>query len=694
MDLIKASGGAWWPAWRQQAKKAVVAMAIILAAGLFYVQFKKNSGFNDPIINTELQTDYRGGAWHDDPEMLKDYSYNARVYNSYNADNLQGDELSTDNSSRLNDGYADNHLSNASSNAGNEDAARDSDHTPGAMINDSNARLNERTESGDGGAHSKHTKVAEGGSSLGVAQAMNESTSDLVMNAQHGGNNNDRREHGGTNNSSEIVGSSLPPSPSISSFKFGEKGDDGRSGKKAATVSPTPASMLPPTPGFSSHAEAVVEDKEHNVTQGLSKGRVKVDSKEVSGSNQTKPDSSNWKRKPQLWPYSRLELQLYAAEIAIQNAPLSNSSSNIVLHAPIYHNLSQFIRSYELMEKMFRVYIYKEGRKQLVHTGPILGIYSAEGLFIRQMEKNTQFRTDSAEEALALFLPYSVANMVDELYEPPSTSMLPLSTFIKNYVNEVAAGHPFWNRTRGGDHFFVSCHDWGLMTTFEHAELRHNAIKVLCNADATTEFKTGRDASLPEFYMHAAEKLDGRMEDEKGLRRPPQRRDILAFFAGQMHGRVRPKLLEYWEYPKGGKEMQIYGVLPDAEAHRMPYKDRMLLSRYCICPMGYEVNSPRLVEAIQALCVPVIIADGFVLPFSHVLDWTSFSVIVAEKDLPSLKPILQGISEREYMTMQEHLQYVRRHFTWHETPQPFDTFHMILHSVWTSRLTNITSVKV
>ncbi|MCO5611490.1 hypothetical protein L7F22_065743 [Adiantum nelumboides] len=127
------------------------------------------------------------------------------------------------------------------------------------------------------------------------------------------------------------------------------------------------------------------------------------------------------------------------------------------------------------------------------------------------------------------------------------------------------------------------------MTTFEHVELRHNAIKVLCNANATTEFKIGRDASMPEFYMHATEKLDERMEDEKGLQQPPQW--LLVFFAGQMHGRVRPKLLEYWEYPKGGKEM-------------------------------------------------------------HVLDWTSFSLTLPEKELPSLNFILQGIYEREYMTMQ------------------------------------------
>ncbi|KAI5079817.1 hypothetical protein GOP47_0005296 [Adiantum capillus-veneris] len=682
MDWIKATGGgSWWPIWRQQAKKAVVAMAIILAAGLLFVELKKDSGFKDPIINTELQRDYRGsgGAWQDDPEMLKDYSYNARVYDRNNADNLQGAELSTDNLTKLNESYADNHLSNAGD--------TDLQHAQGGTIDDRDAQTRERAESGDGGPHNKlPTKVAEGGSSLG---AMNGSTTALVKNAQHGGNNHEMREHGAPNDLNEMVGSSLPPSSPSSSSTLSKKGDDNdhRSSKKAAVTAPIPAPTI-----FSSNAEAVIEEK-HNETRGFSTKGVHVDSKEDSVSNQTKAHSLKGKRKPQLWPYSRLELQLYAAKIAIENAPLSNTSSNIVLHAPIYHNLSQFIRSYELMEKLFRVYIYKEGRKPLVHTGPVTGIYSSEGLFIRQMEKNTQFRTNSVEEALAVFLPYSVANMVDELYEPPSTSMLPLSTFIKDYVNEVAARHPFWNRTRGGDHFFISCHDWGLMTTFEHAELRHNAIKILCNADATTEFKTGRDASLPEFYMHATEKLDGGMEDEKGLRRqPPHQRNILAFFAGQMHGRVRPKLLQYWEYPKGGKEMQIFGVLPDAEARRMSYTNRMHSSRYCICPMGYEVNSPRLVEAIQALCVPVIIADGFVLPFSHVLDWASFSVTVAEKDLPSLKSILQGISEHAYMIMQERLQYVRQHFRWHETPRPFDTFHMILHSVWTSRLTNITSV--
>jgi hypothetical protein len=61
--------------------------------------------------------------------------------------------------------------------------------------------------------------------------------------------------------------------------------------------------------------------------------------------------------------------------------------------------------------------------------------------------------------------------------------------------------------------------------------------------------------------------------------------------------------------------------------------------------MGYEVNSPRIVEAIYYECVPVIIADNFVLPFDDALNWSTFSVAVPERDIPKLKEILLAIPE-------------------------------------------------
>mgnify|MGYP002775961587 FL=1 len=69
----------------------------------------------------------------------------------------------------------------------------------------------------------------------------------------------------------------------------------------------------------------------------------------------------------------------------------------------------------------------------------------------------------------------------------------------------------------------------------------------------------------------------------------------------------------------------------------------MTKSKFCLCPAGFEVNSPRLVEAIYYDCIPVIIADGFVLPFSDVLNWDVFSLRVKEKDIPRLKEILENV---------------------------------------------------
>lgn len=117
-------------------------------------------------------------------------------------------------------------------------------------------------------------------------------------------------------------------------------------------------------------------------------------------------------------------------------------------------------RSYELMEKVFKVYIYRDGRQPLVHTGPVIGIYASEGQFIERMKRAGEYQTKDPSKAHMFFLPYSVQHMVENLYVPDSHTMLPIATFIKDYVDSLARRYPFWNRTQGADHFFVSCHDW------------------------------------------------------------------------------------------------------------------------------------------------------------------------------------------------------------------------------------------
>ncbi|CAH2078847.1 unnamed protein product, partial [Thlaspi arvense] len=320
-------------------------------------------------------------------------------------------------------------------------------------------------------------------------------------------------------------------------------------------------------------------------------------------------------------PRHALSLQpkeaLAYAKMEMQKAPEVVNDTD--LFAPVFRNLSVFKRSYELMELILKVYIYPDGEKPIFHQPHLNGIYASEGWFMKLMESNTQFVTKNPEKAHLFYMPY---------------------------MNE-------------------------------HPELRRNTIKALCNADLSDGiFVPGKDVSLPETSIRNA----GRPLRYIGNGNRVSQRPILAFFAGNLHGRVRPQLLKHWR--NKDEDMKIYGPLPHNVARKMTYVQHMKSSKYCLCPMGYEVNSPRIVEAIYYECVPVVIADNFVLPFSEILDWSAFSVVVAEKEIPRLKEILLEIPMRRYLKMQMNVKMVQRHFLWSTKPRRYDVFHMILHSIW------------
>ncbi|XP_047060362.1 probable glycosyltransferase At3g07620 isoform X2 [Lolium rigidum] len=386
-----------------------------------------------------------------------------------------------------------------------------------------------------------------------------------------------------------------------------------------------------------------------------------------------------------LWSTAADEDLIYAKK-EIANAPLVSGQPD--LYAPLFRNVSIFKRSYELMEGLLKVYIYHDGAKPIFHSPYLKGIYASEGWFMKLIEGDQSFVVRDPNRAHLFYLPYSSRQLEHNLYVPGSNTLEPLSIFVKNYIDMISAKFPYWNRTKGTDHFFVACHDWGPYTTKLHDELRKNAIKALCNADLSEGvFIRGRDVSLPETFVRSPRKPLGGIGGK-----PASKRSILAFFAGQMHGRVRPILLRHW----GGKDdadMRIYSRLPRRITRRMNYVQHMKSTKYCICPMGYEVNSPRIVEAIYYECVPVIIADNFVLPFDDVLDWSAFSVVVPERDVPRLKEILLEIPESRYVAMQSNVRKVQRHFLWHPKPVKYDIFHMILHSVWFSRVNQVLQVQ-
>ncbi|KAL7602126.1 hypothetical protein Lser_V15G25682 [Lactuca serriola] len=369
--------------------------------------------------------------------------------------------------------------------------------------------------------------------------------------------------------------------------------------------------------------------------------------------------------------------EILASKIQITKAPSQIGDQE--LYAPVFRNVSMFKRSYELMERTLKVYVYKDGEKPIFHQPILKGLYASEGWFMKLMEGSKRFVVKDPRKAHLFYMPFSARMLEHTLYVRNSHNRTNLRQFLKNYAEKIAAKYPFWNRTGGADHFLVACHDWAPYETRHHME---HCMKALCNADVTTGFKIGRDVSLPECYVRSARNP---LRDLGG--KPPSDRHILAFYAGNIHGYLRKILLEYWN--NKDPDMKILGPMPPGVASKMTYIEYMKGSKYCICPKGYEVNSPRVVEAIFYECVPVIISDNFVPPFFEVLNWDGFSVIIAEKNIPDLKNILMEISDERYRELQFGVRKVQRHFLWHVKPVKYDLFHMILHSIWYNRVFQI-----
>ena len=129
----------------------------------------------------------------------------------------------------------------------------------------------------------------------------------------------------------------------------------------------------------------------------------------------------------------------------------------------------------------------------------------------------------------------------------------------------------------------------------DNPQLFKNFMKVLCNANTSEGFRSTRDVSIPEIYL------------EFGTLGPPHQgqpannRPILAFFGGREHGHIRKFLLKHWK--DKDSDVQVHEYLPEGPN----YTIIMGQTKYCLCPSGFEVASPRIVEAIYMGCVPVII---------------------------------------------------------------------------------------
>ncbi|KAG9140964.1 hypothetical protein Leryth_025967 [Lithospermum erythrorhizon] len=108
---------------------------------------------------------------------------------------------------------------------------------------------------------------------------------------------------------------------------------------------------------------------------------------------------------------SALDQELSRAKYLIENTPPVGDEPS--LYPTLFRNVSMFRRSYELMEKTLKVYIYPEGERPIFHHAVLKGIYASEGWFMRLLKANKAFVTKKPTQAHLFYLPFS-SRMLEE----------------------------------------------------------------------------------------------------------------------------------------------------------------------------------------------------------------------------------------------------------------------------------------
>ncbi|KAL4369056.1 hypothetical protein GQ457_05G008200 [Hibiscus cannabinus] len=336
------------------------------------------------------------------------------------------------------------------------------------------------------------------------------------------------------------------------------------------------------------------------------------------------------------------------------------------LFTDVYHSPKLFKFNFEEMERKFKIYIYPDGDPKTFYQTPrkLTGKYASEGYFFQNI-RESRFRTDDPDQAHLFFIPISCHKMRGK-----GTSYENMTIIVQHYLDSLIAKYPYWNRTLGADHFFVTCHDVGVRATEGVPFLVKNAIRVVCSPSYDVGFIPHKDVALPQVLQPFALPAGG-IDVEN--------RTSLGFWAGHRNSKIRVILARVWE---NDTELDISNNRISRATGHLVYQKRFYRTKFCICPGGSQVNSARITDSIHYGCVPVILSNYYDLPFNDILNWQKFAVVLRENDVYNLKQILKNISQEEFVTLHKNLVTVQKHFQWNSPPIRYDAFHMVIYELW------------
>lgn len=90
-----------------------------------------------------------------------------------------------------------------------------------------------------------------------------------------------------------------------------------------------------------------------------------------------------------------------------------------------------------------------------------------------------------------------------------------------------------------------------------------------------------------------------------------------------------------------------------AEMQLVEYPEILSKSDFCLVIRGVRLAQMNLLDSLASGCIPVIIADNIILPFSEIIDWTMSALRIREADIGNLVSILRNVSSARREEMKD-----------------------------------------
>ncbi|XP_070969944.1 exostosin-1c-like isoform X1 [Oncorhynchus clarkii lewisi] len=240
--------------------------------------------------------------------------------------------------------------------------------------------------------------------------------------------------------------------------------------------------------------------------------------------------------------------------------------------------------------------------------------------------------------------------------------------FVPNLDDRIK-GYPLWNE--GRNHLVFNLYS-GTWPNYNEDLGFNIGQAILAKASLNTEhFRPGFDVSIPLFSKEHPQK-----GGERGWlvrNTVPPRRKYLLMFKGKRYltgiGSDTRNALHHIHNGKDivslttcrhGKDWEKHKDArcdhDNLEYEKFDYQELLHNSTFCLVPRGRRLGSFRFLESLQAACIPVLLSNGWELPFSDVIQWNQAVIEGDERLLLQVPSTVRAVGNEWVLALRQRTQ--------------------------------------